>query len=100
MDAVGVYSYSMASDNGWVTPVYETHFTTEAGEQMVRVVSRRKTGLIRIYIQLPDGTRMGISVTSDRVLAAKGTHHEAIRIALDEAEKKADSQTAQPVLSS
>lgn len=86
----------MASDNGWITPVHETHFETEAGLSMLRVVVRRKTGLIRIYIQNPDGTRLGLSVDMEHILAARGIHQEVIRMALDDAEKMANKQM-QPV---
>ena len=77
----------MASDNGWMTPVHETNFATDAGSTMVRVVVRKKTGLMRIYVKLPDGTRLGLSVDGKRVLAAKGKRHEDIRKYLDIAEK-------------
>lgn len=86
----------MASDNGWITPVHETHFETEAGVSMLRVVVRRKTGLIRIYIQNPDGTRLGLSVDMQHILAARGIHQEVIRMALDDAEKVVEEK-AQPV---
>jgi len=92
----------MASDNGWMTPVHETVFDTQGGTTMVRVVVRKKTGLMRIYIKHPDGTRLGLSVDSKHILAARGTRHEAIRKHLDEADKVAaqyqpqtGSQTAQ-----
>jgi hypothetical protein len=86
----------MASDNGWTTPVHETNFETDAGAVMVRVVARRKTGLVRIYMRFPDGSRLGLSVDSKHVLAARGTLHETIRKALDEAEKKTE-EAEQPI---
>lgn len=84
----------MASDNGWITPVHETVFSTNAGITMVRVVVRKKTGLMRIYIKHSDGTRLGLSVDSQRILAVRGMRHEDIRKQLDVAEKPA------PVVSS
>lgn len=89
----------MATDNGWNTPVHETWFTTDIGDQMIRATTRRKTGLVRIYLEFADDSRLGLSVTPERVLAARGTNQEAIVAALDEAERKADLQTAQPMLS-
>jgi len=92
----------MASDNGWTTPVHKTVFDTSDGPTMVRVVVRKKTGLMRIYIKHPDGTRLDLSVDSKHILAARGNRHEVIRKHLDEADKVAaqyqpqtGSQTAQ-----
>jgi hypothetical protein len=84
----------MASDNGWITPVHETMFDTQAGTTMVRIVVRRKTGLMRIYIKHPDGSRLGLSVDEKHILAARGTRHEVIRKQLDQAEVT----VAQPAL--
>lgn len=88
------YSGGMATNNGWATPVHETLYTTDAGNAMVRVVVRKKTGLMRIYIKHPDGTRLGLSVDSKHILAAKGMHQETIRKALDQAEKVTAETTA------
>lgn len=79
--------FGMASNNGWMTPVHETIYATDTGSTMVRVVVRKKTGLMRIYIKHSDGTRLGLSVDREHILAARGTHHEVIRKSLDEAEK-------------
>lgn len=76
----------MASDNGWITPVHETRFEAENGVTMVRVVARRKTGQIRVYIQFPDGSRLGLSVDDKHILASRGPQHEPIRKSLDAAE--------------
>lgn len=88
----------MASDNGWITPVHETRFETEAGTTMVRVVVRRKTGKMRIYIQHPDGTRLGLSVDNKHILAARGVLQNKIVEALDGAEKIVSSVPAQQPL--
>ena len=84
-----MYSSGMASDNGWITPIHQTHFATGAGPTMVRVVARRKTGLMRIYMENAQGQRVGISVPPDfsRILVSKGGKHEEIRKSLDVAEK-------------
>ena len=88
----------MARDNGWITPVHETHFATEIGDTMVRVVVRRKTGKMRIYIQHPDGTRLGLSVDNKHILAARGNLQNKIVEALDAADKVVSSVPAQQPL--
>ena len=85
----------MATNNGWATPVHETLYTTDIGAAMVRVVVRKKTGLMRIYIKHPDGTRLGLSIDNQHILAAKGLRQEAIRKALDKLEKVPGSPTTQ-----
>lgn len=86
----------MASDNGWTTPVHETLFTANVGTTMVRIVVRKKTGLMRIYIKHPDGTRLGLSVDSKHILASRGMRHEDIRKQLDLAEKSVG--TSSPIV--